>query len=233
MKITYVLHKNPIAPDPDACRAIVVQTQMLGIPDVVKQITGEGSILKETECTAVTEAFLKKIGSNLADGIGFHCDYFSVSIEIQGVFKDDKDKFDANRHHIYPNVTPGKPWKENLNNAKLEKVAAEENKPKPATLFDFKSKTLNQTITPGGMAELQGEQLKIDDTAADEGIFFISGNGGGEIKVAYVYQNFPKTLQFEVPEGLAAGTYTIEVRSRQQNCKSIRSGKLAQTVNVV
>ncbi len=232
MKINYVLHPNLMTPDPDDCKATVVNRTTYSIDDVVKQITNEGSILKQTECYAVIDAFFRKLGLNLAEGISFRSEYFSLGIEISGVFTNDKDKFDVNRHMIYPNLNPGKPWKESLAEAKLEKVFAEENKPRPENIIDLKSKTSDQTLSPGGMAELQGLMLKIDETAADEGIFIVSENGGGETKVNYLYMNYPKSLQFEIPESIIAGTYKIEVRNRAHNGKGLRIGRLDQTLNV-
>ncbi|MFN8255392.1 MAG: DNA-binding domain-containing protein [Bacteroidales bacterium] len=232
MKINYVLHPNLITSEPDAHRAIIVNRTTYSVEDVVKQITGEGSILKETECNAVIDSFFKRIGQNLAEGICFHSDYFSVGIEISGVFVSDKDKFDAERHLIYPNLNPGKPWKELLSNVKPEKVTAEENKPRPEMLIDLKSKTNNQVLSPGGMAELQGALLKVDETMQDEGIFILSTNGGGETRVSYLYMNFPKSIQFEIPETLAKGSYKIEVRNRAHSAKNLRTGVLGFTLNV-
>jgi hypothetical protein len=233
MKINYVLHPNLMTQDPDDCRAVVVNRTTYSVTDIVKQITGEGSILKETECNAVINAFLKKLGSNLSEGICFQSDYFSVGIEISGVFINNKDKFDAGRHQVYPNLHPGKQWKESLANAQLEKVSAEENKPKPENLLDLKSKSSNQTLSPRSMADLTGQLLKIDETAADEGIFIISENGGGETKVSYLHINYPKNLQFEVPETLAPGNYKIEVRNRAHKGKTTRTGTLEFTLQVV
>ena len=232
MKINYVLHPNPITPDPDDCRAIVVNRTIYSVKDIVKQITGEGSILKETECNAVIEAFLKKIGLNLIEGICFQSEHLSVGIEITGVFINDKDKFDATRHFVYPNLNPGKTWKENLYTAKLERVFTEENKPKPESIIDMKSKTSDQSLSPGGMAELQGQMLKIDQALNDEGIFLISENGGIETKVDYLHQNYPKSLQFEIPENLVPGTYKIHVRNRAHNGKTIRIGILEYSLHV-
>ncbi len=232
MRVNYVLHPNLITSNPDVWRAIVVNRNIYFIEDVVKQMTGEGSILKETECVAVIMSFLKRIGVNLTEGIGFQSDYFSVGIEMSGVFTDEKDKFDADRHHIYPNLNPGKIWKENLSIVKPEKVSAEESRPRPESIIDMKSKTSNLNISPGGMAEVNGLHLKVDETAADEGIFFISTNGGGETKVNYLYMNYPKSLQFEIPQSMVAGNYKIEVRNRAHGGKNLRIGTLEFTLQV-
>lgn len=233
MKINYVLHLNLMTANPDDCRAVVVNRTNYSVSDIVKQITGEGSILKETECNAVINAFLKRVGTNLSEGISFQSEYFSVGIEIGGVFINDKDRFDATRHQIYPNLKPGKQWKESLNGAQLEKVSSEENKPRPESLMDIKSKNSDQTLSPGGMAELVGQMLKIDETAADEGIFIISENGGDVTKVSYLHINYPKNLQFEIPEGLAPGNYRVEIRNRAHKGKTIRTGSLDYTLQVL
>ena len=176
MGVKYVLHKNPITPDPDDCKAVVIDTKFYDVDKVVEQITGEGSILKITESVAVGNAFLRQIGLNLAQGIGFRSKYFDVDISMLGVFVNEGDKYDSERHSAYPKLTVGKPWKENLSQAVIEKVTADELKPKLLSIFDIKSKTNNQTLTPGGMAELHGQLLKIDETTSDEGLYFISDN---------------------------------------------------------
>jgi hypothetical protein len=226
MKINYVLHPNLMTPDPDDCKASVVNRTVFYIDDIVKQMTGEGSILKPTECYAVIDSFLTRIGFNLAEGICFSSEYFSVGMEISGVFVNDKDRFDPNRHMVYPNLKPGKEWKSRLAEVQLEKVTADENKPKPENVIDMKSKTSDQQLSVGGMAEIQGDMLKIDENAVDEGIFIISENGGGEIKVSYLYQNYPKNLQFEIPDSLKAGSYRLEVRNRAHKGKGLRAGSL-------
>jgi hypothetical protein len=232
MKINYVLHPNLMTAEPYSFKAMAVKRTTYNIDNVVEQITGEGSILKITECYAVIDAFLRQVGFNLKEGICFHSEYFSLSPEISGVFNDDKDKYDPERHQVYPNVKPGKTWKENMANAKLEKMVADENKPQIENVIDMKTKTIDQSLSPGGMAEIRGQLLKIDETANDEGIFIISENGGGETKVSYLYENFPKTLQFEIPEGLTAGNYKIEVRNRAHKGKAVRIGILNYSLNV-
>jgi hypothetical protein len=232
MKIYYALHPNLMTPDPNDCKANVVDRTVYTLDDLIKQMTAEGSILKPTECYAVIDSFLSRIGLNLAEGIGFSSEFFSLSIEMSGVFVNDKDKFDANRHQIYPNLRPGKAWKENLALAKVEKVVADENKPRPENIIDMKSKTSDQILSPGGMAELQGFMLKVDETASDEGIFILSEESKSEVKVNYLFQNYPKTIQFEIPDSLTAGTYKIEVRNRAHNGKGLRIGKMEQVLNV-
>ena len=88
---------NIINPDQNTWKAKVVNKTVFYINEVVKQITSEGSILKITECNALINAFLGKIGTNLSEGIFFLSDYFSVVTEISGVFTEKIDKFDVNR----------------------------------------------------------------------------------------------------------------------------------------
>jgi hypothetical protein len=76
MKISFVLHPNPITSDPDDRRAMVVNRTTFSVDDVIKQITGEGSILKGIECYAVVDAFMSRIGQNHADGVGFQSENF-------------------------------------------------------------------------------------------------------------------------------------------------------------
>jgi hypothetical protein len=230
MKIKYALHQNPILKNPANCRAIIVNRTTNSIEDIVNQITSEGSILKETECVAVINSFLKRISHNLSEGVFFQSEYFSVAAEISGVFTDENDKFDISRHALYTNLKPGKTWKASLDKVQLEKLSPKETGPKPEMMIDMRTKARASSVLPGSMVEIKGQRLKVDETAVDEGVFFISQNGDSETKVDFIYQNYPKSLQFAIPENMDKGVYVVEVRKRGQNCKSLKTGQLKQSI---
>jgi len=65
--------------------------------------------------------------------------------------------------------------------------------------------------------------------------FILNNNGNGKntiLQTAYFYLLYPKNLQFEIPESLVAGSFTIEVRNRAHGGKTLRTGKLDYTLQV-
>lgn len=232
MALKYALYDNPLTPDPTDFAAKVQNQQNKTIKDVINQITGSGSILKPTECNAVLTAFFNQIAQNISEGTGFYSEYFSLSPSMRGVFTDEDDRFDPTRHELVINLVGGKSFKEALNSMQLEKVKPSlPNQPQVVRFYDIMSDTTTQ-ITKGGLIELKGERLKVNEDEADEGIFIINTADATATKVARMHQNYPGNLQALVPASLAAGSYTIEVRNRAHKGKEIRTGRLEATLTV-
>ena len=90
---------------------------------------------------------------------------------------------------------------------------------------DLKSKTVNESFTPGQIASLQGSLLKFDESDPDQGIFFIGGDKS-ETRVTDVVKNKPSELMFFVPDSLITGTFQVELRTIFKNYKTMRKGRL-------
>lgn len=97
--------------------------------------------------------------------------------------------------------------------------------------LDHARESRNDKLTPGGVGELRGKLLKVDPEAAKQGVYFL-GDDGGEVKSPLVIRNKPSNLLFEVPESLAIGDYTLEIRSIVKRTSSIRTGQLGDSLTV-
>ena len=75
-----------------------------------------------------------------------------------------------------------------------------------------------------------GHRLKFDASDTNQGIFFIASDGTAT-RVTVVGRNMPADLMFMVPDGLAAGEYTLEVRAAFAT-NDIRVGGLAVSLTV-
>jgi len=101
-------------------------------------------------------------------------------------------------------------------------------------VFDRKSKSTNDIITPGHALDIEGDLLKIIDEAdMDQGVFLINPQKGEEFRISYFYQNTPKMLQVELPDDLKKGTYELEVRTHVYNAKELRTGFIPFQLRVV
>jgi len=82
----YSLHVNHLTEGEHDYRAVAQPLENYKIEDIVRQITGRGSILKDTECIAVIHDFFRVIGENLVEGKGFTSEYFRIFPSIAGKF---------------------------------------------------------------------------------------------------------------------------------------------------
>ena len=217
---------NKLTPnDPHDRRAIVQNLRYITVAELVDQLTQEGSILKPTECNAVINAAFRTITNNLREGYGFASDHFSMTPSVSGVFVNDEDRYDPARHQVELNLRLGAPMKEALGQVKVKVVPYNTPMPTIKQVFDRKSKTTNQQLTPGYTLEITGELLKVEDEAdAQQGVFLVNTQKAEELKIDHFYQNTPKTLQVELPDNLKKGTYRLEVRTTVYRGSEIRTG---------
>jgi hypothetical protein len=108
-------------------------------------------------------------------------------------------------------------------------------KPLPQPLLlgfvDVHSGSSDAILTPGGIGQLTGKELKFDKGNAAEGIFLVD-SAGMTTQVNMIAICTDKKLLFSIPQGLGAGLYSIEVRKGYGTQSAIRTGKLEKLVEV-
>ncbi len=93
---------------------------------------------------------------------------------------------------------------------------------------------VNAPATPGGIAQLTGEQLKFDPAKAADGIYFVPATGSAvKVPTANLATRTEGELLFTVPT-LAAGTWHIEVRRTYGSGANaqVRVGQLGTALTV-
>lgn len=102
--------------------------------------------------------------------------------------------------------------------------------PEITQFVDFNSSESNAVLTPGGIARITGEELKFDQSQADEGVFFVAADGT-ETRVEVIASLTEGQLMFQVP-ALARGEYSVAVRRAYTSSRTLRRGQLDSTLTV-
>jgi len=132
---------------------------------------------------------------------------------------------------VYAN--PGSRFKDISSRIELKKVTATRPMPLIQDFKDVASNTHNDILTEGGVGQLTGSRLKIDQTDATQGIFLIAVTGGVETKITTLVRNKPADIIFTIPTGLAKGEYSLEVRVKLIGTKELRVAYMDDTLTVV
>lgn len=230
--LKYALYRNHLTKNEDDYIAKTQSQKNKHIEDIIHQITMAGSILKETECQAVIHDFFKAIGNNLKEGYGFTSEYIRIQASVTGVFHGINDEFDSEHHKKQVTISAGNVFKNAVEQSTLEKVEAISRQPEIKSVYDLKSQQADAVLTPDHMMELNGSKLKLDTELPDEGIFLINSLDDSETKIGQIHTNLPSKLYGMVPEGLAPGSYKLEVRNRQEGNKNLSIGVFAQDLIV-
>lgn len=230
MKIYYYLVDNPITEDPNDCHAQVTGYECVTEKEIVEYITRKGSGVTTAEAMGNYQEIMEAHEYFLKMGYGIRTAFLKARPTITGVFKDKNDTFDPSRHQINFRVKFGKHYKETSKNVQTEKTEAMPNNPLPVDFKDVTSDTVNDSLTPGGVAVLTGSRLKFDAADPNQGIFFQLN--GTTTKVSTIITMQPSQLIFLVPQGLTAGEYTLEVRALLKGNKDLKKGALKDSLIV-
>lgn len=229
MAIRYSLVDNKLTPDPNDYRAQVEHSRSVGLEEIAAAIARPGSTVTKAEILAFMKEFSQEVIRQLLLGNRVVLDLFIASLSLEGVFNGRDDAFDPARHNGRIKLTPNTRLRKAERDLVFEAVRATVSGPVIDQLRDFKTKTTNGTLTGGGTARLRGSLLKVDLADPQQGVFLVAANGTAT-RVDELHDNLPAEFLFTVPEGLAAGTYQLEVRTRYRSGSELKTAKMPVTL---
>jgi hypothetical protein len=231
MKIKYYLTDNPITPDPNDRRAQVSDYSVVTEKELFEHMTRSGSAITLAEAKANYEEIIGTFDYFLKQGNGVNTEFINVRPVILGVFSDDDDKFDRGRHQIKYRARLGKRYNRTTDDIRVEKITPPISQPILTSFEDIASNTMNEMLTPGGVALLKGTRLKFKQNDPIQGIFLID-QGKNEYRVERILTHTLKQIVFRLPDALASDEYTLEIRILPPNNKEVRTGVLAERLIV-
>ena len=222
-KLKYTWQDNAATQDdPNDYYPKITDLQYKTEDDLIKDITGPGSILKETELRAVKRRMFQQIASYIEEGFAYKDDGLTAKPGLGGKARDADEPWDDERHSKYVNLLPGELLKEAAANMQLEQVADVKEAAIIETVEDFKSETINDKLTPGHMMRITGSQLKIH-SQGQQGLFLVNRGNGQEYPASPI-DNFPSQLLVTIPDNLPAGEYFLKiVNAKHYNSPRLRT----------
>jgi len=227
MAINYALFKNRLNGAPNNYVALVQNQTSRTKEDLIDEMISRGSTVTKAEAISVLEEFEAAIERALLKGDSINTPIFRIKTSIQGVFHEETDVFDYNQHNIRLNINPGSRIRKMVGNIKVEKVDANTPIPVIRNFWDIASQTKNEAITPGGVGEISGSRLKVDESDEKQGIFLL-GTNGSVTKIETIIRNKPSNLLFFIPYELSKGKYQLEVRALFQHTTTLKVGRQVQ-----
>ncbi|MBN1305207.1 MAG: DUF4469 domain-containing protein [Anaerolineales bacterium] len=231
MSINYSLRENRLTGNPEAYTARVQARGSVDLETVIEAMVEQGSTITKADILGVLEDYFSAIERLVLLGYTVLTPSANYGTSIKGLFDGPDDSFDESRHRVAGAVRPGARFRRTVvERASFNKIITDVPKPIVQAFTDFESGERNNTLTPGGLAEVYGNRLKFDPGAPDQGIYLI-GTDGSETRVSVVARNQPGSLIFRAPDGLADGVYNLQVRATQGS-EEIRPGTLKDILTV-
>lgn len=209
--ITYALRENLLTADPDDCMAQVVDAQVFTQEDINREIIKRGSSLTEADIAAYQKLEQEVYKDIVANGGHLNTPLINTSFSVTGVFANPADTFDKSRHAIKLNASAGPLLRDAAKQAKAQKVETSSTDPYITSVTDKVSGD-SGTIRAGSIMEITGSRLKFGAGDAEQGVFALTASGA--VRCEPVIENKPARLMVMLPASVAAGEFTVEVRTR-------------------
>ncbi len=207
--LKYSLSKNLLTKDSYNFVAKVHPAGSCDKEAIITEMLRHGTLLTKTDILAVLNGFEETILDIIDSGRTVNTPLFKTSFSISGVFDGPDDNFERNRHKIKVNLTNGIRLRDSVTKVDLEKTKTRITSPQIYEVKDIISGKVNKQLTPGGIVELFGHNIRISGNNTDCGLWFIPDSGEA-IKAQIFAQNKPSKLIAMIP-ALTNGGYNLKV----------------------
>lgn len=207
--LKYTLQENLLTERPDDYMVQTIASRVYDKEAIIAQILRRGTLLTRTDVLAVFSGLEEVIVDIVKDGGTINLPLFNTSFSISGVFEGPMDTFDGSRHKLNVNLTKGTLLREAEKQVRFEKTDAIAPAPSIVEVKDVFSGKTNEALTPGGVAQLWGSNLKIAGDNEQNGLWFVPETGD-PVKAEVLVTNKPASLIAMIPQ-LPVGNYTIRI----------------------
>jgi len=211
IEMNYYLKENQLTEDFNYA-ARVLTKESHDLDGIIRLMLEKRSVISKTDIAAVFTAFFQIVEECIQRGENINLPIFNLGYSITGVFEDDTDLFDPEKHQINVNLSNGIQVKKAIEQIELTKVDSVQTDPAITSFIDIATQSKNDKLTPNSLFEIHGKRLKIAGEDASIGLFFVAEDGS-ETMVAQIADNGQKKIVGLVPD-LTAGKYRIRIKTQ-------------------
>ena len=208
--LKYTLVENQLTERPNDYMAQTIAVRAYDKEAIIALMLRRGTLLTRTDVLAVLNGLEETVADILKDGGTVNLPLFNTSFSISGVFEGPMDSFDGSRHKLNVNLSKSTLLRDAEKQVRFTKTDAAAPASAITEIKDVVSDTINHMLTPGGVIQLWGSNLKLAGDHADAGLWFVPETGEA-IRAEVIVTNKPASLIAMIPTALAAGSYTLRI----------------------
>ena len=229
MSTKYFVIPSAINTGPGKYYAKVHPNHSYTLDQIIKEMRSRGTGVSESDMRAALHIFFDVVSDIVAAGSNVNLPLANFRSGIVGSFTSKNDSFDEGRHYVKASVSVGKLLRQKMKKIKLEKIHRPDSMPSIYHFKDIVTGSTSNRVTPGGIGEMAGAELKFNKANPEEGVYFV---GDTTIKTEIVVSCTQSKVIFAIP-ALPPGTYSLEVRKGYKSKAEIRRNTLPNKLTVI
>ncbi len=207
--IKYHLLENFLTERADDYTAQVISAGSFSKEAIVDRMLQRGTLITKTDALAVLNSYEETIVEIIKEGNTVALPLYQTGFSISGVFEGAMDTFDPSRHSLKITINKGTLLRKAQADLKLEKTTNVASTLSILEVRDAVSGTANISLTPNGIMEIYGSNIKVVGDKPECGVYLVAADGS-DTKVSTIARNKPSTLMCLIP-ALSVGTYQVKV----------------------
>ena len=207
--LKYALIENQLTGRPDDYSAQVYASKTFDKNAFISRLLKKGYLMTKTDAIAAINAIEDTVVEILREGGTINLPLLNISFTVSGVFEGPLDNFDGKRHKLNIKLNKGVLLRETEKRIVMEKTVAVTPQPIVLEVKDSLSGKVNEMLTPNGVIEVRGVNIKIVGEEPECGLWFTNEDGKDEKATVFI-ENKPSAVIAVIPV-LAPGTYQLKV----------------------
>ena len=207
------LYDNPLTDRPDDRYGRVINIASINEDTLIQRaiaggFNGNADSMKATYNAMKQEALKAVVRGEIVNfGLGH------LMLDVEGAFIGDAPVWKPEINKLVSNIVASKELRETLKDTPVKVIGMAPEQAVIASLTDVVSGKVNEVLTPGGMANIRGNRIKIAGDKPGIGLFFTNQDTQEAVQVpdTAIGVNDPSKLILIIPPDLPAVNYLLSV----------------------
>jgi hypothetical protein len=215
------LYENLLTDDKNDYAARVSAERTLTVRDICESAVARGGAdINAAAMEHAVELFHKEMGYRLCDGFSVNTGWYAASMHIKGVFDSLTEQFDPRKHHVMAEFHQGAELRKELAAVSVSILGKAETNFFIAGVTDIRTGSVNDLLTPGRNARINGSKLKIAGEDGSNGVYFVNGPERVKVDAGDIVENQNAHILIIIPP-LPAGTWRLEITTQYTGGRSL------------
>ena len=182
--------------------------------DIAALITKERSEFRPETILNILNMRDKAVLDFIRDGLSVMDGVSQISPRVSGVWETENAPYDEKIHPRTVDMVSTADWRNALDEITVKVLGAKDTTAKITAVTDTATGLTDGTITIGDDILIEGEKLKVDEKDTEQGVFFLTSDGGEHKTERRLSVNKPSQIIARVPKNIPEGKVQIVVRTK-------------------
>ena len=207
------LYKNLLTEREDDFYGRVVNIASVGEDELIDRVVKTGTDIHPETLKASYELLKREALKAIIRGEIVNFGLGHIALDVQGAFIGQGAQWDSKKHRLIARIASSKDLRETLAKTPVNVLGEAPDSSVINSITDVASDTVNDVITPGGIANLKGHRIKIAGDKPEVGLFFTEQTTQQKVTVSLksIGTNDPSKISFVIPATLTAGGYLLSI----------------------